>query len=57
MYEAIPPFPQYVYMAWCLIKIWIRFYIPLNTVNIVRKSRKEVKSYQLYEYKLLISVR
>jgi len=22
----LPPFPQYVFMAWCLIKQWTRFH-------------------------------
>jgi hypothetical protein len=26
MSGAVPPFPQHVFMAWCLIKQWIRVY-------------------------------
>jgi len=29
MSEAIPPFPQYVFMAWCSVKAWGKLYFTL----------------------------
>jgi hypothetical protein len=30
MSGAVPPFPQYVFMAWCLVKHWDNFTFPFK---------------------------
>jgi hypothetical protein len=40
MREAIPPFPQYVFMAWCLVKHRdnVTFYLYLTFMISVRRT-------------------
>jgi hypothetical protein len=50
MSGAIPPFPQYAYIAWCSVKAQGQLYLYLETVRAVRLKKKSMEtSLSLFE--------